>query len=180
MTSQTETLSPAIPGEIESLTHQVLKLADAKSACLAAAESCTGGLLASLLTDVDGFAHCFERGFVSYSDRAKREQLGVDDDLLKDRRAVSRDVAVAMAQGALERSCADIAVAITGFAGPGAPGDEPGLVHFACAIKGGSTAHLECHFGDVGRGQVRLECLRTAMNLMKAALAGSDPASPSP
>jgi nicotinamide-nucleotide amidase len=168
MTRQTETLSPAIPGEIESLTHQVLKLADAKSTCLAAAESCTGGLLASLLTDVDGFAHCFERGFVCYSHQAKREQLGVDEDLLRNRGAVSREVAIAMA---LDRSCAEVAVAITGFAGRGAAGDEPGLVHFACAVKDGSTAHLECHFGDVGRGQVRIECLRTALNMMKAALA---------
>jgi nicotinamide-nucleotide amidase len=171
MTRQTETLSPAIPGEIESLTNEVLKLADAKLACLAAAESCTGGLFASLLTDVDGFAHCFERGFVCYSDRAKQEQLGVDEDLLKNRGAVSREVAIAMAQGALDRSCAEVAVAITGFAGRGAAGDEPGLVHFACAVKDGSTAHLECHFGDVGRGQVRIECLRTALNMMKVALA---------
>jgi nicotinamide-nucleotide amidase len=165
-----ETLSPAIPREIEAMTRELLELADAKSACLATAESCTGGLLASLLTDVDGLAHCFERGFVCYSDKAKTEQLGVPAGLLQSRGAVSREVAIAMAEGALDRSCASIAVAVTGFAGRGAPGEEPGLVHIACAVKGGSTAHLESRFGDVGRGQVRIESLRTALRMMQNAV----------
>jgi nicotinamide-nucleotide amidase len=133
---------------------------------LATAESCTGGLLASLLTDIDGAGHVFDRGFVVYSERAKCQLLGLAQEQIDHCGAVSRQVAVAMAEGALKGSDAQVAIAITGFAGPGAPGDEPGLVHFACAREGRETTHREEHFGDIGRGGVRLAALEAALELM--------------
>ena len=130
---------------------------------LATAESCTGGMLASLLTDVEGFAHAFDRGFVTYSEEAKTEMLGVPAALIEAKDAVSKEVAVAMAEGALERSRAHIALAITGFADTG---DEPGLVHFACARSGRITAHREAHFGPIGRGATRVAALEVAVAMM--------------
>lgn len=161
--SETETLSPVLPNAVEEATRRLLEKACERDLSLATAESCTGGMLASLLTDVQGSAHAFERGFVTYSNEAKNEMLGVDMALIEEEGAVSRPVAIAMAEGALERSRANIAVSITGFADAG---DEPGLVHFACARAGRKTAHREEHFGPVGRGQVRVECMRVAVDLM--------------
>ncbi|WP_106640675.1 CinA family protein [Allosphingosinicella vermicomposti] len=130
---------------------------------LATAESCTGGLLASLLTDVPGVAHAFERGFVTYTDEAKAEMLGVPLDVIKDKGAVSKEVAIAMAEGAMRHSSADIALSITGYADAG---DEPGLVHFACARRNAPTHHREEHFGAGGRGATRIESLRVAVEMM--------------
>lgn len=161
-----ETLSPALSERVEHLTTTLLRLAEAGGFKLATAESCTGGLLASLLTDVEGKAHVFDRGFVTYSEDAKCELPGVAREQIDNFGAVSREVAVAMADGALRASGADIALAITGFSGPGAPGDEPGLVHFACARAGGDTEHREHHFGDIGRGGVRHACLEVALLMM--------------
>ena len=161
-----ETLSPAIPTEIERLAADVLELSDALKCRIATAESCTGGLLASLLTDLEGLGHCFERGFVCYSNRAKREQLGVASEILISDGPVSKRAAIGMAEGALRQSAAGVAAAITGFAGRGGPAEEAGLVHFAVARSGRPTIHKECHFGDLGRGRVRLHCLRTALQLI--------------
>jgi nicotinamide-nucleotide amidase len=166
----TETLDPTLPGEVTRLVEQVLRTACAKGLALATAESCTGGLLASLLTDVDGYAHAFERGFVVYSDEAKHQMLGVPIALIRRAGAVSEDVAREMAKGAIANSAADVAIAITGFAGPGGPGEEPGLVHFAVSRRSGPTAHREEHFGDVGRGDVRLGCLRVGLELLLGAV----------
>jgi nicotinamide-nucleotide amidase len=168
--SETETLSPALPDEIEQAARDVLTRACAADLMLATAESCTGGMLASLLTDVQGVSSTFERGFVVYSKDAKCELLHVARDTVERCGAVSRDVAIAMANGALAASHADIALSITGFAGPGGPDDEPGLVHFACARKGRDTAHREAHFGDIGRGPTRIECLRVALEMIGEAL----------
>jgi nicotinamide-nucleotide amidase len=165
-----ETLSPALPDGVEREVKRLLESACARELCFATAESCTGGLLASLLTDVEGASHAFERGFVTYSDAAKIELLGVDAALISHRGAVSRAVALAMAEGAIMRSGADIAIAVTGFAGPAGPDDEPGLVHFACARRGGATAHHEAHFGDIGRGPVRIGCIQVALGMMRDAL----------
>src|SRR3546814_7275302 len=107
---------------------------------LATAESCTGGLLASLLTDVEGASHAFERGFVVYSEKAKCELLGIQQADITHCGAVSRTVAIAMAKGSIHSSEADIALSITGFAGDG---DEPGLVHFACARRDGYVVQRE-------------------------------------
>ena len=110
--NETETLSPVLPDEIEEATRRLLAKACERDLSLATAESCTGGMLASLLTDVQGVAHAFDRGFVTYSEEAKTEMLGVPagaDRATKG--AVSREVAIAMAEGALARSRANIALA---------------------------------------------------------------------
>lgn len=167
----TETLSPVLPAEVEEGARKLLERACKQDLTIATAESCTGGLLASLLTDVEGASHAFERGFVVYTNEAKSELLGIPLDLIERENAVSEPVARAMAEGALQQSRADIALSVTGFAGRGGPDDEPGLVHFGCARKGGSTLHREMHYGDVGRGPVRIECLRAALKMLEEALA---------
>ncbi len=161
--NDTETLSPVLPSATEEATWRLLEKACERDLVLATAESCTGGMLASLLTDVQGVAHAFDRGFVTYTNEAKSEMLGVSMELLEDKGAVSREVAVAMAEGALERSRANIALSITGFADKG---EEPGLVHFACARKGRKTAHREEHFGPIGRGATRIACMQVAVEMM--------------
>ena len=162
----TETLYPVLPDEVDRAARDVLEAACAKKLSLATAESCTGGMLASLLTDVEGVSSTFERGFVVYSVDAKCELLGLAHEFVERCGAVSREVAVAMAEGALAGSHADIALSITGFAGHGGPDDEPGLVHFACARKGRETTHREEHFGDIGRGPTRIECMRVALEMI--------------
>ena len=166
----TETLSPVLPDEVDRAARHVLEAACAKKLSLATAESCTGGMLASLLTDVEGVSSTFERGFVTYSIEAKCELLGLAREFVEQCGAVSREVAVAMAEGALAGSHADVALSITGFAGPAGPEDEPGLVHFACARKGRETAHREKHFGDIGRGPIRIECMAVALEMLGEAI----------
>lgn len=166
----TETLSAALPNDIEVLVEALLKAADARGVTLATAESCTGGLLASVLTDVEGRSHVFERAYVVYTDEAKAQELAVPPRLIERNGAVSGPVARAMAEGALRASGAGVTVAVTGFAGAGGPDDEPGLVHFAVAAAGAPTVHEEHHFGDVGRGPCRLECLRVALGMLKTAV----------
>lgn len=161
--NDTETLSPLLPGEVEEATRKLLEKACERGLTLATAESCTGGMLASLLTDVQGSAHAFDRGFVTYTDEAKHEMLGLPMELIEEEGAVSRAVAVAMAEAALERSRANIALSITGFADAG---PEPGLVHFGCARAGRKTAHREEHFGSIGRGATRIACMRVAVDMM--------------
>ncbi len=161
--NDTETLSPVLPNAVEEATRRLLAKACERELVLATAESCTGGMLASLLTDVQGTAHAFDRGFVTYSEAAKTEMLGVPEALIEEKGVVSAEVAIAMAEGALERSRANIALAITGFADRG---DEPGLIHFACARAGRKTAHREAHFGPVGRGATRIKCMCVAIEMM--------------
>jgi nicotinamide-nucleotide amidase len=161
--NDTETLSAVLPDETEEATRRLLEQASERKLTLATAESCTGGLLASLLTDVQGVSHAFDRGFVTYSEDAKNEMLGVPKALIEAKGAVSKEVAVAMAEGALAHSHADIALAITGFADAG---EEPGLVHFACARAGRATAHREAHFGPGGRGDTRIKCMKAAIEMM--------------
>lgn len=165
-----DALSFALGAELETSVRRMLEAACTAGVSIATAESCTGGLVASLLTDVEGASHAFERGYVVYSDAAKTDALGVPAELIAAEGAVSRAVALAMAAGALARSEADIAFAVTGFAGPAGDGDEEGLVHFACARRGGSTAHREAHYGSIGRTRVRLECVKVAMAMMMAAI----------
>jgi len=161
--NDTETLSPILPHATEEATRRLLAKACDRGLMFATAESCTGGMLASLLTDVQGVAHAFDRGFVTYTNEAKNEMLGVPLALIEEVGAVSREVAVAMADGALARSRANIALAVTGFADQG---EEPGLVHFACARAGRLTLHREEHFGDGGRGATRIKCMKTAIEMM--------------
>jgi nicotinamide-nucleotide amidase len=170
MERSAETLAPSLSSRLERMAVEVLDKADRLRLSLATAESCTGGLLAALLTDVRGRGHVFERGFVTYSERAKADMLGIDPSLIAREGAVSRPTALAMAKGALARSHADVAVSITGFAGPGAPGDEEGLVHFACARRDGPCTHREEHFGARGRPGIRLAALEVALAMVDDAL----------
>lgn len=163
----TESFSSLLPTDVEDLAKAVLDRAGDLGCSIATAESCTGGMLASVLTDVKGSSGVFERGYVVYSNRAKCELLGLRAEDIDRCGAVSEEVAVAMAEGALSRSDAGIAVSTTGFADEG---DEPGLVHFACARTGRPTRHREEHFGPVGRGPVRVESIRVALDMMDEAL----------
>lgn len=161
----------AIPDDVQALAAEVLEAACAADLTIATAESCTGGLLASLLTDVEGASHAFERGFVVYAKKAKCELLGIAPEVVERCNAVTREVAEAMAAGALAASHADVALGITGFAGPAGPDDEPGLVHLGCAGRHGHRAHRECHFGDIGRGEVRNAALRVALEMLRDGVA---------
>jgi nicotinamide-nucleotide amidase len=144
---------------------------------LAAAESCTGGLVTALLTEIAGSSDVVERGFVTYSNAAKHGLLGVPEALLATHGAVSEPVARAMAEGALARSDADVSVAITGVAGPGGGSQEKpvGLVHLAAARPGGEVLHEEHRFGDIGRAAVRLASVRAALQLISRAAGLSSP-----
>jgi nicotinamide-nucleotide amidase len=167
-----EALDPILTPELDALTRRVLEIACARDLKLGTAESCTGGLLASLLTDVPGCSHAFERGFVVYSEEAKHDLLGIPMDMLRDGGAVSQPVALAMAQGALARSRADIVLAVTGWAEDMGDPDKPGgLVHFACARRDGATHHRKAEFGIIGRQAFRLACLEVAMQMMAVAVA---------
>ncbi|WP_114946262.1 CinA family protein [Microvirga calopogonii] len=139
---------------------------------IATAESCTGGLVAALLTEISGSSAVVERGFVTYSNEAKTELIGVPADLIAAHGAVSEPVARAMAEGALAHSRADVAVGITGVAGPtGGTDTKPvGLVHFGLARKGAATVHLERRYGDLGRGTIRRRAVEDALSLLEQAL----------
>tara|TARA_R110002020_G_scaffold15143_42_gene53943 strand:- start:1162 stop:1659 length:498 start_codon:yes stop_codon:yes gene_type:complete len=151
----------------------LLELCRSRGVMLATAESCTGGLIAATLTEVAGSSDVVDRGFVTYSNAAKRELLGVATDLIEEEGAVSEKVVRAMAKGALERSGADVTVAVSGVAGPGGgTEDKPvGLVHFAAARTGRPTLHRERRFGDIGRAEVRLESVAEAFALIEQVLA---------
>src|SRR5947208_1700004 len=134
-----ETLEPALPDHLDQQAERLMRRLCEAELTIATAESCTGGMLAALLTDIEGAGHGFERGFVTYTKQAKSELLGIEPSVLDQNEAVSETVARAMAEGALKRSKADFAVAITGFAGPAAEGCEEGLVHIALARRGKRT-----------------------------------------
>jgi nicotinamide-nucleotide amidase len=165
-----ETLEPALPDQLDEQAERLMRRLCDKNLKVATAESCTGGMLAALLTDIEGAGHGFERGFVTYTKDAKSELLGIARDLLDNNNAVSEIVARAMAEGALERSQADFAVGVTGFAGPAGEGCEEGLVHFALARRDGETVHREEHFGAIGRGPVRVRSLRSMLKMLEDAV----------
>jgi len=151
-------------------SRAVLDLCRANGLKLATAESCTGGLVAAVLTEIAGSSDVVERGFVTYSNEAKQDLLGVAAATLAAHGAVSEETAREMAEGALRASRADIAVSITGVAGPGGgSADKPvGLVHFACATRG-ATVTAERRFGDLGRGSVRLAAVAQALAMLEQA-----------
>jgi len=167
-----ETLEPAMPDDLDRQAEQLMHRLCDKDLTVATAESCTGGMLAALLTDIEGAGHGFDRGFVTYSKKSKTDLLGVEPSLLDHNDAVSEVVARAMAEGALNRSHAEIAIAVTGFAGPAGPGKEEGLVHFALARRGARTVHREEHFGAAGRGSIRVESLRTMLEMLERTIQG--------
>lgn len=156
-----------LPAELTDLAARVLQAAEGRGERLATAESCTGGLVAAALTAIPGSSSVVERGFVTYSNEAKAEMLGVPPRLIAAHGAVSREVAEAMAEGAVAHSRADRAVSITGVAGPGGRSAEKpvGLVHFAVARRNGPPAHLRRVFeGD--RDAIRLQAALTALGLL--------------
>jgi len=165
-----ETLQPALPQELDRKAEQAMRRLCDKGLTVATAESCTGGLLASLLTDIEGCGHGFDRGFVTYSGEAKQELLGLPAELVDHNDAVNAKVARAMAEGALSRCQADIALSVTGFAGPSGPNCEEGLVYMACARRGGETKIEERHFGPIGRGPVRIEALKVLVDMLCRAI----------
>lgn len=170
-------MNPAqdLPDQAHQLTDvaaRVLKLVSDHSCRIATAESCTGGLIASLFTDIEGLSNCFDRGFVTYTEEAKCQLLGIEPSFIDRHGVVSREVAEAMAHGALAHSSADLAVSVTGFAGKGnEPGDEAGLVHLAACGTGRATITRECHFGDVGRDRVRLLAANAALEMLEELVA---------
>ena len=162
--------SPAMLERAEAL----LAACRARGWRLATAESCTGGLVAGLLTEIAGSSYVVECGYVTYSNDAKASMLGVDPALISAKGAVSEEVARAMAAGALARSGVDVAVSITGIAGPGgATTTKPvGLVHFGLATRDGTVRHLERRYGDLGRAAVRAAAVGDALRLLEEAAAG--------
>jgi nicotinamide-nucleotide amidase len=165
-----ETLQPALPDHLDNKAEQLMHRLCDLGLTITTAESCTGGMLAALLTDIEGAGRGFERGFVTYSKQSKTEVLGIEPSLLEQNDAVSEVVARAMAEGALKRSHADIAIGITGFAGPAGPNEEEGLVHMALARHSHRTVHLERHFGAIGRGGVRVESLKAMLDMLEQSL----------
>ncbi len=147
--------------------ESVLSAFRAAGLTLATAESCTGGMIVAALTDVPGASDVVDRGFVTYSNAAKTQMLGVPEALIAEHGAVSEPVARAMAEGALAASAADVAVSVTGVAGPGGTARKPeGLVHFACAQRGRATVALRRDFGPLGRAQVRAKSVAQALALL--------------
>jgi nicotinamide-nucleotide amidase len=153
---------------IEAATA-LIKLCTERKLTIATAESCTGGLVAGALTDVPGSSAVLDRGFVTYSNAAKQQMLGVPPATLRKYGEVSRQTAEAMARGVLAKSKVDLAVAVTGIAGPGGGSAEKpvGLVHFAAASRDGTTMHDAKRYGDIGRAQVREKSVLQALQMLR-------------
>ncbi len=160
------------PQDIQQLAQQIVAASSARGLMLATAESCTGGLVAGVLTAIAGSSAALDRGFVTYSNEAKIQMLGVPEGTLAAHGAVSEATALAMARGAVARSRASVSVSITGVAGPGggSPDKPVGLVHFAAEGPKG-LRHREERFGDIGRDAVRLASVRTALTMLADQLA---------
>ena len=150
---------------------KLLELCREKGVMIATAESCTGGLIAATLTEIAGSSDVVDRGFVTYSNDAKTEMLKVPAEMIVGHGAVSEPVARAMAEGALAKSRANIAVAVTGIAGPGGGSDEKpvGLVHLAVSDRENGTRHLERRYADTGRAGIRAATVSDAFDLITAA-----------
>jgi nicotinamide-nucleotide amidase len=156
------------PRDIESKAQALISDFSKRGLMVATAESCTGGLIVGALTEIPGSSSVVDRGFVTYSNDAKMQMLGVDPATLAAHGAVSRQTALEMARGALSHSKADVVVAVTGIAGPGGGSIEKpvGLVHLAATVRTGNTYHREMRYGDIGRDAVRLETVRTALDML--------------
>lgn len=161
------------PIEIETLARLLIDEAREKKLRLATVESCTGGLVAGSICAISGASDVFERGFVTYTNRAKSEMVGVPGDLIADNGAVSEPVARMMAEGGLANSSAHVAVAITGIAGPGGgtPMKPVGTVHFAVARANRSVVHRHEHFEGQAREAVQLAAIQVALEMLREAVA---------
>jgi len=158
------------PEDLDQKAAQLLKEICDRGLRIVTAESCTGGLIAAALTDIEGCGHAFERGFVAYTPEAKTELLDVDAGMIKEHSAVSKPVALAMAEGGLRRSNADFCIAVTGYADSAGGTVPAGLVHLALAAKNAPTRHLKMEFGEIGRTEVRLSTLRAALDMLAGAI----------
>lgn len=165
-------MHPIFPSSLTDAARDLLAECERRKWRLATAESCTGGLLAGLLTEIPGASAVFEYGFVTYANEAKTKLLGVPRDLLITHGAVSASVARAMAAGARRRSGADMALAITGVAGPGGgTAEKPvGLVYIVVAPADDITTIRQCRLGEIGRTEIRLAALREILALAKQCL----------
>lgn len=154
---------------------KTLQICEASQVMLATVESCTGGLIAASLTEIPGSSAVVEAGLVTYSNAAKTRLAGVPESLIHRHGAVSRAVAIAMAEGGLSRSAADVAVSVTGIAGPGggSPEKPVGTVHLACAVNGSETRHLVRNYGAIGRSEIRTRTALDAMALVQSCLSGA-------
>lgn len=160
------------PFEIDALARLLLAEAKERNLTIVTAESCTGGLVAGSLTAIEGSSDVFERGFVTYSNAAKEQLLGVPKDMIADYGAVSEAVARAMAEGALAVSGASLSLSVTGIAGPGGgtPMKPVGTVHFAVARIGGLTTHRAALFEEMDRDAVRLSAVSIGLELLRERL----------
>jgi nicotinamide-nucleotide amidase len=164
--------------DARALSRALLDLCRMRKLTIATAESCTGGLVAGALTDIPGSSDVVDRGYVTYSNDAKRAMLGVKATTLATFGAVSKETATAMAIGALEKADVDLAVSTTGIAGPGGAtsGKPVGLVHFAVATRDGRILHRECRFGALGRTAVRQRAVVEALRMLMELARGPQPA----
>jgi nicotinamide-nucleotide amidase len=156
--------------DVTAAAAALVNLCIERKLTITTAESCTGGLVAGAITEVPGSSAVLDRGFVTYSNDAKEQMLGVPAATLQAHGAVSRETAEAMARGALAAANTDLAVSITGIAGPGGgSADKPvGLVHFGAASRGGALVHSEQRFGDIGRAEVRHQSVLQALAMLRA------------
>ncbi|WP_221997502.1 CinA family protein [Rhizobium laguerreae] len=161
------------PDDILSAAEAIVRDFTAAGLMISTAESCTGGLIAGALTEISGSSAVVDRGFVTYTNSAKIEMLGVQAETLSRFGAVSEETARQMVHGALFRSRADIAVAVTGIAGPGGGSAEKpvGLVHLAAKSRAGALIRRKVLYGDIGRSEVRLATIRTALEMVRSLLA---------
>ncbi|MBB4192688.1 nicotinamide-nucleotide amidase [Rhizobium aethiopicum] len=160
------------PEDIQSAAEAIIRDFTAAGLMISTAESCTGGLIAGALTEISGSSAVVDRGFVTYTNTAKIEMLGVQEQTLLGFGAVSKETARQMAQGALFRSRAAVAVAVTGIAGPGGGSAEKpvGLVHLAARSRTGAFIHRKMLYGDIGRNAVRLATVKTALEMVHSLL----------
>ncbi|MBX4954106.1 CinA family protein [Rhizobium lentis] len=160
------------PEDIHSAAEAIIRDFTAAGLMISTAESCTGGLIAAALTEISGSSAVVDRGFVTYTNTAKMEMLGVQEQTLLSFGAVSEETARQMAHGALLRSRAAIAIAVTGIAGPGGGSAEKpvGLVHLAAKSRTGALIHRKVLYGDIGRSKVRLATVRTALEMVHSLL----------
>ncbi|MET3854703.1 nicotinamide-nucleotide amidase [Rhizobium sp. OAE497] len=156
--------------EILALAEKIIRDFSAEELMVSTAESCTGGLIAGALTEISGSSAVVDRGFVTYTNTAKMEMLGVQEQTLARFGAVSEETARQMVHGALFRSRAAFAVAVTGIAGPGGGSAEKpvGLVHLAAKSRQGALMHHKMLYGDIGRDKVRLATVKTALEMLLA------------
>ncbi|MGQ2968684.1 MAG: CinA family protein [Allorhizobium sp.] len=160
------------PAHIEHQASAIITAYCDRGWMIATAESCTGGLIAGALTEIAGSSAVVDRGFVTYTNKAKMDLIGVSAATLETFGAVSKETALQMAHGALMRSGAEVAVAVTGIAGPGGgTAEKPvGLVHLALKTRSGLIDHREMRYGEIGRDQVRIGTVRTALEMLLKAV----------